>query len=432
MNIFYNFMELLACGCMFWVPFFFSRIFLKRRSKLPLYHLLLLMIVYTAASYLPSGYLANTIVSVICTLLQFLLIALCYEGHMLSKVLSIIGSTALDIMISIIFVSFFSFTLHVSNDQLMTSGTPVRFLFLMSSILFEYLLLFLLNRTGEKGKYIGSKEISILLLFVLNDAFSLFLTYLVLMSTESNWVKIICCIIACAFLLATAGVLALLYIINKQAGQLYENQFLACQVREQEKQILQYHENDKHLKEIRHDMKRYLLNYRTLMEAGNYAAVQTDIDEMINHRLSANTVTYTTNLLLNSILCHAADICKDNGISISTHISVPDTFQDIEVMVLISNLLDNAIEAVQNNPMDCREIAISIGTMNNQLSIVVKNRIPASVLAHNPDLNSQKSDSTSHGYGLKSVKRLVTAREGLMSFSEEDGLFIAHVLLPFF
>ncbi len=88
----------------------------------------------------------------------------------------------------------------------------------------------------------------------------MFLTYLVLMSSESDWIKFICCTIAILYLFATGGAFILLYKINEQAQKLYENQLLELQVEQQEKQILQLHDSDQLVKTIRHDMKHYLLN----------------------------------------------------------------------------------------------------------------------------------------------------------------------------
>ena len=80
--------------------------------------------------------------------------------------------------------------------------------------------------------------------------------------------------------------------------------------------------------------------------------------------------------------------------------------------------------------MDNRELNISVFKNNSFLNIVVSNTILKSVIDDNPELQTTKSDSSKHGIGTKSVKRIVGAYNGMVDFYEEDSTFKVKVQLP--
>ena len=100
-------------------------------------------------------------------------------------------------------------------------------------------------------------------------------------------------------------------------------------------------------------------------------------------------------------------------------------------MILILNLLDNAIEASSKEPAGNRLIRFEIIQTEQNISIVSQNRISSSVLEHNPDLLSKKPHSCEHGLGLKSISLLTEQYHGMLDIYEEQNLFCVHVLLPY-
>ena len=59
----------------------------------------------------------------------------------------------------------------------------------------------------------------------------------------------------------------------------------------------------------------------------------------------------------------------------------------------------------------------------------VANQIEKSVLESNPMLITTKKDKTAHGFGVASVKMLAVKYDGMTSFYEKNGQFIADVWL---
>ena len=63
--------------------------------------------------------------------------------------------------------------------------------------------------------------------------------------------------------------------------------------------------------------------------------------------------------------------------------------------------------------------------MNN---IIIRNYIGTSVLRNNPQLNTTNKDYTGHGYGIKSIKKLVEKYNGDINITEENNYFVVHIM----
>lgn len=430
MLILNHIIELAACVSMYYMMLLFAATFMKPTLSLKSFQSLVFLTCYVLFSIFPVGFADNTIMSILCLVLQFVIFQFSFHGLFLIKAGVLLAYTALDLVVSILGLSIFQLTFHVTQETLFAPGTTIRIIYLIVTNSFECILLLIGYKFVHLRKQLTCHQFIIFFLFILNDAFSMFLCYLVLLSAETIYIKLICILITILFLLCTVIVLALLYQINEQAENIHAKQLLELQVNDQEKQLLASQKNEQKIREIRHDIKKYLNTYRTLLEGKCYEELHHELDTMLESRLSSDPIFYTPNLLLNSLLHHTGEQCRYNHIIFTHRVSVSENYHDIEAMILISNLLDNALEAEINEPEEHREILVNISEINYQLSIVIQNRITNSVLEVNPTLNTTKKDAARHGFGISSIRRLVQERGGYIKFSEDEGFFIAHILIP--
>ena len=85
------------------------------------------------------------------------------------------------------------------------------------------------------------------------------------------------------------------------------------------------------------------------------------------------------------------------------------------MIILIGNLLDNAIEECEKISDGEKEIIIKITKGRFYLNISVKNPTHCPVLKYNPDLVSTKEAKEFHGMGVKSIKNIVAKYDGLIN-----------------
>lgn len=177
-------------------------------------------------------------------------------------------------------------------------------------------------------------------------------------------------------------------------------------------------------------MKRYLTNYRLLLTNGRTDEVLKSIETLLDDPLEAVDINYTDNLLLNSMLHSFRRSCMANAVILNLRIKLSPLYENIELMIILSNLFDNALEAELLIPKPERRINIEIVEDRSFISIIVQNRITESVLGNNPKLESSKAPIKDHEMGLKSICQILKKYHGNIDIYEENELFCIHVLFP--
>ena len=119
--------------------------------------------------------------------------------------------------------------------------------------------------------------------------------------------------------------------------------------------------------------------------------------------------------------------CKN--IKIEVKVNVNQEMASIEYGVMLSNLLDNAIEAEEQEKEENRYIRLNIGMEQEMLHLVVGNYISESVLKNNALLETSKNNKQLHGIGLKGVKEFVQYKEGEIEVFEENHMFVVHICM---
>ncbi|MCM1044968.1 MAG: GHKL domain-containing protein [Candidatus Gastranaerophilales bacterium] len=224
--------------------------------------------------------------------------------------------------------------------------------------------------------------------------------------------------IRCTALLAEKGELELeLQALKEEWGH----------VREQDQEIRKLHENVRRLK---HDMKNHLLVIASCLNAEDYAAAREYTSGMLDQLNAIHSYVETGNSLMNHILNEKLELARSKGIAVKASIQMLSfaKMDSLDFSALLSNMLDNAIEACEtvSSPL----LQVEIGKRRGYEMIQIRNRIAAPVLAQNPTLRSSKPDGAAHGMGIPQIRSIVDKYQGLCDFYEEDGFFCACAFIP--
>ena len=221
--------------------------------------------------------------------------------------------------------------------------------------------------------------------------------------------------------------LKMIFHINQQNHYEMENALLYMQITQQEKRIREEEKNYREVQLLRHDLKRYLVTYRQLLQEGKYEVIEADIDKILGKRLNTNHCVYTENTILNAVICEKMEQCSIKNIKIEVQVNADKDMDSIEYGVVLSNLLDNAIEAEEQEKEENRYICLNIGVEQNMIHLVVSNYIAESVLQNNALLETSKKNKQLHGIGLRGVKEFVNNKEGEIEIFEENHMFVVHI-----
>ena len=99
---------------------------------------------------------------------------------------------------------------------------------------------------------------------------------------------------------------------------------------------------------------------------------------------------------------------------------------------LFSNLLDNAVDAAKNIPNSFIELNISAHS-HNSIVISMVNSCKKDPFTRSHRLTSTKKDKQNHGYGMKSIERVIKKYNGnsRFYFNQESCTFHAVIILSF-
>ena len=175
------------------------------------------------------------------------------------------------------------------------------------------------------------------------------------------------------------------------------------------------------MSEIKHDMKNNLKSIYRLIDNGQYDEAKClciDCSESIE---KVYTPINTDNPTLNAILNVEIEKARQNGISFSYTVTDSLSFvSSTDVVSIIGNLCDNAIEYLSGIDQSRRKMSLEITVRNDYRIIVCRNTILSSVLSVNPDMKTTKKDAALHGKGLSILRSIADKYNGTIGYREDD------------
>jgi signal transduction histidine kinase len=186
----------------------------------------------------------------------------------------------------------------------------------------------------------------------------------------------------------------------------------------------------KEIRGIKHDMKNYMLSISMLLQQEKIEDAKELLKSITDTSIeNMKLQVMTKNEVVDAILNSKFNVCHEKDIKIDYTIE-EDCVQidNKDASILLANLLDNAIEA-EEGLNEKRMIKYTMNRYKKYLRIVIENRIEESVLESNPKLKTTKNNKKNHGFGVRTVRKIVEKYNGMMNLSEENGLFKVEILL---
>ena len=126
-------------------------------------------------------------------------------------------------------------------------------------------------------------------------------------------------------------------------------------------------------------------------------------------------------ILAGSICTHKANIAAQKGIRLEVDGRIPEQIElmPVDLCTILSNALDNAIEAVENMEEELRFIRLEMSSQGKLLFFRFSN--PVKKDADIAKLGvSTKKDIKNHGFGLLNIKYVVEKYNGQMLLEIEE------------
>ena len=276
----------------------------------------------------------------------------------------------------------------------------------------------------DKTELMYIAAMSVLMLLLLSVGFAVTRTALIATSAS-----VFICLVLC---LAVGSVYTVSFIFVRK---LKEQQQLRIDVLRAEHANNMAQEQYKHIceniesqRQLRHNFRQQLITLRGLCDE-QPEKVQEYLMEYIDYIPEYSITPICTNAIVNSIISYYKSTAETEGFTFRCNVKLPAVMNvpDHDLVTILGNLLENALDAGRLLPKDKRLIIVNIGYSHKMLGITVDNSFDGTLLTENGNFISTKHDHDA--LGLKSVKNIADKYNGSASFESRGGMFYSAVML---
>ena len=369
------------------------------------------------AAVLPDGYLYRILMLV----LFFTLLILLYRGTLFRYLLcGIICYTFLGI-IDTLFIYGVCALLNISYDVIVWRKilyTATVTLGKMVEVLLSYVFM-----KYHRQKKIGSIQYRWLALTIIFPASSLFMFLIVFMSfQDAQDLSISAFIYSLIMAIANFAILYLINIMEKRTKEEQQLTILNQQMEIQSKSIAALNQSYQNQRRVTHEHLHQLQTIVDLLDHGEEQAIRQYISEIQGTRRITALNINTHNPVLDAILNQKYQWASENGIKMQFQINDLSeiTLGLNELVVLFSNLFDNAIEACMKLPSD-RAIHCHI-VNGDSMFVSIRNTSPTVEIVDGM-IETTKEPRHEHGFGLPNIRHILNGLSAEFAYHYEDGWF---------
>lgn len=205
----------------------------------------------------------------------------------------------------------------------------------------------------------------------------------------------------------------------------WDNAMLQQMMRQQRQQMELSKETVELINIKCHDIRKQLYTLGSRVPAEELDELKKAVD------IYESTVK-TGNETLDVLLAERSILCKGRGIQLD-YIADGAKLSFLkpgEIYSLFGNALDNAIEAVTPLEQERRYIGLQVRAERGMLLIRMENCMAEPLHFVDGLPQTTKGDARWHGFGVKSIRRIVQQHGGTLTMQAQDGMFRLVALLP--
>lgn len=218
--------------------------------------------------------------------------------------------------------------------------------------------------------------------------------------------------------------------ILKRERRIREDDMFRIKVRNQTELYKALYTNYEKQRKKAHEYKNQVLCMEGLLKKKQYDELEKYIDNISGKLSGERSCIRTNNALVDAIINTKYKEMEEKGILcvlVLTELGgLP--MEDDDVVVILSNLLNNAIEACEK--CEKKTVKIKLVKEDNDIVISVKNTYNGVIKKDCNDFVSTKDDADGHGFGIKNIRESVSKYGGTCSITYDDIEFSFSILIP--
>ena len=212
--------------------------------------------------------------------------------------------------------------------------------------------------------------------------------------------------------------------LNRNARLRQENHLLSMQQQRYENLKAAIEE----ARQARHDLRHQLGQLSALAEEGDLEKIKAYLSGAVS-RIPSLEMHYCENRAADSVVGYYCALAKRENIPYSVQIDLPEhlPIDEVELCLVLSNLLENALEASLRTAPARRKIKLTAYLHGGSLALIqVENAYDGAIREKSGVFQSSKRKGD--GVGIQSVRHIVEKSGGVSTFTYQDGLFCAKAM----
>ena len=405
----------------------------KRKALIPT---LVFMIGSIILIGLPNFFsLGNLLIAEIIVPIMCLIYLLLFRnGSVLKKIFWILITFAIIASIAILSTAMISVISGIDSSELMTESSVERFLAIGIAKIINIVSFYLLaKKKGTRENHLS--PIPMIICFIVPLICIITISIIFRISYEGHEVpENIIFLISVSYLAINIIIFALYEIINRET----EKNYVLMAEQKQNKMIKQH--NDQVIN-IYSKMREWHHDYSNHMQlvAGMLKKIPADenVDAIIDYiknldgKIKSPSVEiYSGNHIVDAIVSSKLALASSHNIAFDYNVYLAHDIimEDMDLCSVISNLLDNAIEAcckLEHKSF----ILFEMITVKNQLNMKIVNSASGNYQIENGKLITTKKGDL-HGIGIGHVKSIIEIYNGFFDIKAEAKTFIVQISIP--
>ncbi|WP_195986139.1 sensor histidine kinase [Clostridium sp. D33t1_170424_F3] len=194
----------------------------------------------------------------------------------------------------------------------------------------------------------------------------------------------------------------------------------------------QYDSLSIHMEEVRrarHDLRQHLAVTQTYIERNDREGLRAYISQYQKTLPQETQAVYCRNEVVNAIISCYAELAAHQGARFDATVEYSDTapISNTDAVVLLGNLLENAVEACTRQGKGEKWIRLHIQSAGSAIAVTLDNSFSGACKPGGGALLSSKRDGV--GIGLRSIEEIAEKYNGFAEFQPDGNTFRASVFL---
>jgi len=200
-----------------------------------------------------------------------------------------------------------------------------------------------------------------------------------------------------------------------------ETRALKSQIELQKRRFEDLSKSTQNDKIFRHDLRHRNMLAKTYLESKQYDKLEELLDKELETVFSSAVTEYTASELINAVLTEYDERAKNKGLKINISVDLPKELRidENEFCIMLSNLLENAVDSAKSH------VALCIKQINSQLSVNVRNDYDG-IVSKNADGTYITTKENGSGIGLQSVRAVLEKSGGFIEITDDNNEFCVY------